>query len=105
MDAKAQVSPCTAQLHDSSHRAPATTCAGGGTAGSAAVHSAPGVLLCWLSSAAAPSGTETPVLQGKDKPHWSPWGDVGDVVLVKNASQVNFTGKKWTDKRYIWHTG
>ena len=27
------------------------------------------------------------------------------MVLVKNAGLVDFTGRKWTDKLYIWHTG
>ena len=44
--------------------------------------------------------------QGKDKPFFTPWGDVGDVVIVKNAAHVNFTGAKWDDEHhYQWHTG
>ena len=44
-------------------------------------------------------------MQGKDKPHFTPSGDVGDVVVVKNAGHAHFTGKKWENKLYQWHTG
>ena len=43
--------------------------------------------------------------QGKDKPTFSPWKDSGDVVVVKNARHVDFTGRKWEQKVYRWHTG
>jgi ribosomal protein L13 len=43
--------------------------------------------------------------QGKDKPTFSPWKDMGDVVVVKNARHVEFTGRKWDQKVYRWHTG
>ncbi|KAK9841542.1 hypothetical protein WJX74_007538 [Apatococcus lobatus] len=45
------------------------------------------------------------VLQGKDKPTFAPHKDEGDVVIVKNAQHVSFTGKKWDRKLYRWHTG
>ena len=45
------------------------------------------------------------LLQGKDKPTFSPWKDSGDVVVVKNARHVDFTGRKWEQKVYQWHTG
>lgn len=45
------------------------------------------------------------VLMGKDKPTYSPNKDDGDVVVVVNASKVEFTGNKWRDKLYRWHTG
>ena len=45
------------------------------------------------------------LLQGKDKPTFSPWKDSGDVVVVKNARHVDFTGRKWEQKVYRWHTG
>lgn len=45
------------------------------------------------------------ILQGKDKPLYSPEKDLGDVCIVVNASQIEFTGKKWDQKVYRWHTG
>lgn len=44
-------------------------------------------------------------MQGKDKVHFAPHLDVGDVVVVKNAQHVVFTGKKWKQKLYRHHTG
>lgn len=43
--------------------------------------------------------------QGKDKPTYTPHEDDGDIVVVINASEVEFTGKKWDKKLYRWHTG
>lgn len=45
------------------------------------------------------------MLQGKDKPIYSPEKDLGDVVVVVNGRHVHFTGKKWEQKVYRWHTG
>jgi large subunit ribosomal protein L13 len=45
------------------------------------------------------------LLRGKHKPTFSPNYDCGDYVVVINASEVKFTGKKRTDKLYTWHTG
>ena len=45
------------------------------------------------------------LLQGKDKPTYKPERDGGDIVIVKNARHVEFTGKKWDQKLYRWHTG
>ena len=45
------------------------------------------------------------VLQGKDKPTYRPGSEEGDVVVVVNAAAATFTGRKWTDKTYKWHTG
>lgn len=45
------------------------------------------------------------VLMGKDKPTFCPWKDDGDVVVVVNAKDIDFTGRKWDDKLYRWHTG
>lgn len=45
------------------------------------------------------------LLRGKGKPHWSPHQDVGDNVLVVNASKIKVTGKKLTDKKYYRHSG
>uniref|UniRef100_A0A7S3Q0X2 50S ribosomal protein L13 n=1 Tax=Chaetoceros debilis TaxID=122233 RepID=A0A7S3Q0X2_9STRA len=46
-----------------------------------------------------------PLLKGKHKPTYRPNGDCGDYVVIVNAEKVNFTGKKWNDKLYRWHTG
>jgi len=45
------------------------------------------------------------LLRGKYKPNFTPHVDCGDNVIVINAEKVNLTGKKWTDKSYIRHTG
>lgn len=45
------------------------------------------------------------VLMGKDKPTYAPNRDGGDVVVVVNAGDVEFTGRKWDQKLYRWHTG
>ena len=44
-------------------------------------------------------------LRGKHKPTFTPHIDDGDNVIVVNADKVVFTGKKFTDKTYYWHTG
>ena len=44
-------------------------------------------------------------LRGKDKPTFSPHLDMGDFVIVTNASRVKFTGQKMTQKLYRHHTG
>jgi len=44
-------------------------------------------------------------LKGKHKPSYTPHVDCGDNVIVINAEKINLTGKKWTDKTYIRHTG
>ena len=45
------------------------------------------------------------VLRGKHKPSYTPHVDCGDNVIVINADKVRFTGKKWSEKEYIRHTG
>ncbi len=45
------------------------------------------------------------ILRGKDKVLFTPHSDNGDFVIVVNAEKVNFTGKKWQQKNYYWHTG
>ncbi len=45
------------------------------------------------------------VLRGKHKPCFTPHADCGDYVIVINADKVRFTGKKFTDKVYVRHTG
>ncbi len=45
------------------------------------------------------------LLRGKEKPQFTPHADIGDFVIVVNADKVKFTGKKWEQKKYYWHTG
>uniref|UniRef100_A0A7S1CY61 50S ribosomal protein L13, chloroplastic n=1 Tax=Cyclophora tenuis TaxID=216820 RepID=A0A7S1CY61_CYCTE len=45
------------------------------------------------------------LLKGKHKPTYRPNSDCGDFVVVVNAEKVDFSGKKWKDKLYRWHTG
>lgn len=44
-------------------------------------------------------------LRGKHKPTFTPHVDDGDNVIIINADKAVFTGKKYTDKKYYWHTG
>jgi len=44
-------------------------------------------------------------LRGKHKPTFTPHVDDGDNVIVINADKVKLTGRKYTDKKYYWHTG
>jgi len=44
-------------------------------------------------------------LRGKHRPTFTPSADLGDHVIVVNASKVVLTGKKKSDKFYRWHTG
>ncbi|CBI76390.1 50S ribosomal protein L13 [Bartonella clarridgeiae 73] len=44
-------------------------------------------------------------LRGKHKATFTPHVDDGDNVIVINADKVALTGKKYTDKKYYWHTG
>ena len=45
------------------------------------------------------------ILRGKHKPEYTPHVDTGDHVIVINAEQVVFTGKKLDQKIYYHHTG
>lgn len=45
------------------------------------------------------------VLTGKDKPHYAPFLDTGDHVIVINAEKVVLTGTKELDKTYFRYTG
>ncbi len=45
------------------------------------------------------------LLRGKYKPSFTPHVDCGDNVIVINADKVRLTGKKWTDRIYLRHTG
>ncbi|MGN1401600.1 MAG: 50S ribosomal protein L13 [Bacillus sp. (in: firmicutes)] len=44
------------------------------------------------------------ILRGKHKPTYTPHVDTGDHVIIINASEINLTGKKLTDKIYYRHT-
>jgi large subunit ribosomal protein L13 len=44
------------------------------------------------------------ILRGKTKPTFTPHVDTGDNVIILNASKVELTGKKLTDKIYYRHT-
>ncbi len=45
------------------------------------------------------------LIRGKLKPNYTPHVDCGDNVIVINAEKIILTGKKWTEKSYIRHTG
>src|SRR6266699_2768471 len=44
------------------------------------------------------------IITGKRNPKWTPFLDMGDYVIVVNASKAMFTGSKATDKVYRRHT-
>ena len=44
-------------------------------------------------------------LRGKHRADYTPNVDCGDYVVVVNADQVKFTGRKLDQKTYYWHTG
>ena len=44
-------------------------------------------------------------LRGKHKPIFTPHVDCGDNVVVINAEKVVFTGRKYDQQKYFWHTG
>lgn len=44
------------------------------------------------------------LLRGKNNPKFTYNTDSGDYVVVINADKVKFTGNKWNDKEYFWHT-
>jgi large subunit ribosomal protein L13 len=45
------------------------------------------------------------LLRGKHKPYFTPHVDCGDYVVVINASKVEFSGNKLSDKNYYTHSG
>lgn len=45
------------------------------------------------------------ILRGKHKPTFTPHVDTGDFVVIINADQVVFTGKKLIQKTYFRHSG
>ncbi len=44
------------------------------------------------------------LLRGKHKPTFTPNQECGDFVVITNCEKVKFTGKKWSDKKYYWHS-
>lgn len=44
------------------------------------------------------------LLKGKHKPTYTPSQECGDFVIVTNCEKVRFTGNKWDNKKYYWHT-
>ncbi|MBI4202858.1 MAG: 50S ribosomal protein L13 [Chloroflexi bacterium] len=45
------------------------------------------------------------ILQGKDKPTYTPYVITGDYVIVVNAAKVELTGNKAADKVYYSYSG
>ena len=45
------------------------------------------------------------ILRGKNKPYFTPNVDCGDNVIIINATEAKFTGKKMEDKEYFSHSG
>ena len=45
------------------------------------------------------------ILSGKNKPEFTPNADMGDYVIVVNASEIHVTGKKLDQKIYYRHSG
>ena len=45
------------------------------------------------------------LLQGKHKPSYTPFLDLGDHVIIVNAKQVQLTGRKENQKLYRRHSG
>lgn len=49
--------------------------------------------------------TAARLLQGKHKPTWTPFLDLGDHVVIVNAARVRLTGNKNEQKLYRAHSG
>lgn len=45
------------------------------------------------------------LLRGKYKANFTPHVDCGDNVIIINADKITLSGKKWTDREYIRHSG
>ena len=45
------------------------------------------------------------LLQGKNKPTYTPFIDTGDHVVIVNAKKVKLTGRKLVQKLYVRHSG
>lgn len=44
------------------------------------------------------------LLQGKHKPDYLPYKDVGDIVIIKNVDKLRVTGRKADQKKYFRHS-
>ena len=44
-------------------------------------------------------------LRGRHRPEYSPNADLGDYIVVINASKINVTGDKLNQKKYFKHSG
>ena len=49
--------------------------------------------------------TAARLLQGKHKPRYTPFLDLGDHVVIVNAKQIRLTGRKESQKLYRHHSG
>lgn len=45
------------------------------------------------------------LLRGKSKVNFVPYLDMGDYVVITNASKIKVSGKKTTQKKYVRHSG
>lgn len=45
------------------------------------------------------------MLRGKHKANYTPHADCGDNVIIINADKIRLTGRKWSEREYISHTG
>ena len=45
------------------------------------------------------------MLRGKHKANYTPHADCGDYIIIINAEKIKLTGRKWTEKEYVSHTG
>ncbi len=45
------------------------------------------------------------ILQGKNKPQYTPNVDNGDFVIITNAEKIKFTGQKMINKHYNLYSG
>ena len=45
------------------------------------------------------------ILRGKHRPEFTPHADCGEFVIIINAAQAVFTGKKLSQKMYYRHSG
>lgn len=45
------------------------------------------------------------LLMGKNKPHFVPYLDTGDFVIITNAAKIKVSGKKESQKVYVRHSG
>jgi large subunit ribosomal protein L13 len=45
------------------------------------------------------------IIRGKTKANYTPHVDCGDNVIIINADKIKLTGRKWTQREYVSHTG